>query len=116
MQPPLLMVRGGAVTETGNDGDDRGHPHIPTLSYAQAPRSFPNPQPFSSIEDIERHTDRLEVICDWRDELVIKHRRAMLLWDLGLITVAEFNQIVDQVDHWHRAVDALTASMKGARR
>ena|SRR6185369_6228281 len=55
-----------------------------------ASRSFPNPQPFvESIED-----QALESVRTLRTQ-----RRAMLLWDSGLITVAEFNQIMNGVVH-----------------
>jgi hypothetical protein len=46
------------------------------------------------------------------DELVIKHKRAMLLWDLGQITGDEWTQIIDEIAQWRRAADALAASMK----
>ena len=57
-------------------------------------------------------TDNLATMADWRDELHAKHRRAMLLWDLGQITVDEWQTLIDEVGQWHQAAEALAVSIK----
>jgi hypothetical protein len=46
---------------------------------------FPNPQPY--VESIEHPR---------RDELVIKQRRVLLLWNAGVITAGEFNRLMKE--------------------
>jgi hypothetical protein len=61
-------------------------------------------------------TDSLEVMADWKAELLQKHRRAMLIWELGLISYWEWQSLIDEAGQWREAAKALRERMGRAAR
>jgi hypothetical protein len=52
---------------------------------------------FTSLADVETFTAALEVIADWRDELVRKLRRAKLRFELCGLDAEEQEQLTQEV-------------------
>jgi hypothetical protein len=64
---------------------------------------------------IEHLTNRLEILCDWRDQLDVQLRRAELLNELGLLDDDMREQLEHRVCLWCDAADTLAGSLDGRR-
>jgi hypothetical protein len=61
-------------------------------------------------------TDNLEVMADWKAELLQKHRRAMLPSELGLISYWEWQSLIDEASQWREAAKAIRERMGSVAR
>ena len=66
----------------------------------------------ASWGDVRRLTAELEAIADWRDELLRKHRRVVLLWHLGLLSNGDRDTLFDETDDFKAACTRLALSVR----
>jgi hypothetical protein len=60
---------------------------------------------------LERLADRLETLCDWRDQIETQIRRAELLFELGLLDDAVLKKLTRRVRLWCDTANTLAASL-----
>ena len=64
--------------------------------------------PIESIADLDRLTDDLEIVADWRDELRCRIRRAQFRFEYVGLAIEEQDSLAAEVEAFKQVCRALT--------